>query len=788
MQCFTELTPPTAVTHSLYLPFTSPNARNLIVAKSSLLQIFRLKAVSEELDVTAGQEKDRNVGERRVDDEDGFESSFLVADSVLVRSERTTSTKLVLISEYSLSGTITSMVAVKTLSSKSGGHSLLVGFRDAKLSLVEWDPVRNGLTTTSIHYFEQDELEGSPWAPDLADCVNYLTVDPSSRCAALKFGVRNLAILPFKQEDEDVAMDDWNEDIDGPRPEKPAFFTNGTKKTDDAPYGSSFVLRFSSLDPSLIYPVDLAFLYEYREPTFGILSSTICPSASLLQERKDQLTYMVFTLDLQQKASTTILAVTGLPYDLSRVIPLPPPVGGVLLVGGNELVHIDQSGKTNGVAVNSFAKQCTSFGLSDQADLDMRLEGCVIEQLSIDSGEMLVILNDGQLCILSFRMDGRSVSGLRVRRVTPGLGGNILTSRASSVTALGRNAIFVGNETSDSIILGWSRKSRQSDKIRAATNGATTVGMDEDPELDLEDMEEDDDDDLYGDAPAKITNPGEKALRPDAANSRAGELTFRPHDTLFNIAPLRDVTFSKPTQDPSPDTDTIADGLQMLATSAAQGSGSLIVLKREIEPSVVGRFDFPEARGVWTVSAKKPVAKATRDDTGTDIVANDDGIDTLFHRLMIVSKLSDASVEESSVYALTSTGFEDLTGTEFEPAAGATVEVGTMANETRIVQVLKSEVRIYDGGKSEDSFFLCHSLDPVIEGREQVSYNNMLALMNEFRYGLCYTQSLSLSMNRSITINRPCLDRSCVQFPRVLIKLYADPGRPRTSSDSSHVR
>ena len=50
MQAYTELAAPSAVTHSLSLPLTSPSASNLVVAKGSLLQIFATRAISAELD------------------------------------------------------------------------------------------------------------------------------------------------------------------------------------------------------------------------------------------------------------------------------------------------------------------------------------------------------------------------------------------------------------------------------------------------------------------------------------------------------------------------------------------------------------------------------------------------------------------------------------------------------------------------------------------------------------------------------------------------------------------
>jgi cleavage and polyadenylation specificity factor subunit 1 len=727
MQCFTELAPPTAVTHSLSLPFTSGATTNLIVAKTSLLQIFSIKNITVELEPAGGANedaKDANTIKRQLTDEDGFESSFLVPDSVQLSTLAST-TKLVLVGEYALAGTITSMARIKTPESKSGGESLLLSFKDAKLSLVEWDPERHGLSTVSIHYYEQEEIGGSPWDPYLSNCFNYLTADPRSRCAALKFGARNLAILPFRQGDEDTEMDDWDEELDGPRPTA-AIVANENKEHEDTPYAPSFVLRLSSLDPALIHTVHLAFLYEYREPTFGILSSTLSPSSSLLDERKDQLSYMVFTLDLHQKASTTILVVRGLPYDLFKVIPLPSPVGGALLVGGNELIHIDQSGKANGVAVNALAKACTSFGLVDQSSLEMRLEGCAVEQLSADNGEMLIVLNTGELAILSFRMDGRSVSGLSLRRV-PAESGVHIGAQASCASLINLNSMFIGSEDTDSVVLGWSRKLKQAGRRRSQPTIDT--GDDADADLDGSDEDQDeDDDDLYGDATAAIPMKGEVAV--DSANSKAGDYVFRIHDSLVNIAPLRDVTLSKP-ESPSDKDDgevsgNIRSDLELIGVTGRNTSGSLAILKREIEPNVIGRFEFPEARGIWTLCAKRPSTKTLEPEKSEFTLNTDSDLGAQFDRLMIVSKSMEDAPEESSVYVLTAAGFEALADTEFEPAAGATIECGTVGNGMRVVQVLKSEVRSYDGGRS--------SLFPsfLLPGIDEASLRCMLPNIGEY--------------------------------------------------------
>ncbi|KAI2638548.1 CPSF A subunit region-domain-containing protein [Xylaria nigripes] len=696
MQCYAELTPPTAVSHSISLPFLSAQSNNLVVAKSSLLQIFTTKAVSAELDNARNsslQSPADQPYDPPINDDDGLETSFLGADSALVRFDRSHYTKLVLIAEFQLAGTVTGLAAIKSPSSASGGEALLLAFKDAKMCMVEWDPVKYSIQTTSIHYYEQEDLQGSPWAAPLSYYVNFLTADPGSRCAALKFSTRSLAIVQFKKLEEDVDMQDWDEELDGPRPVKESSTTlaNGTSSNQETPFSTSFVLRLPNLDPSLIHPVHISFLHEYREPTFGILSST--SSLSSVLGRKDQLSYMVFTLDLEQKASTTILSVNGLPQDLFRVLALPAPVGGALLIGTNELIHVDQSGKTHGVGVNSFSKQATSFSLIDQSELELRLEGCQIEIISAENGELLMVLNDGRLALVTFRIDGRTVSGLSVQLVAPDFGGSIVPTHASTLTKLGRASLFVGSEDSDSLVIGWTRKQGQLSKRKHRIHD-TSLDLDIDDE-DLEDLE--DDDDLYGEesAPSKQVSNAT-----NGAEARSGELVFRVHDSLVSIAPIRDFTVGTilgSKDETRINQEGVTSDLTLVSVIGRGVSGSIAVMNRAIQPSIIGRFDFPEARGFWTVAAQKPIPKSLQGDRGAASLGADYDASAQYDRFMIVSKVDLDGYETSDVYALTGAGFEALTGTEFDPAAGFTIEAGTMGQHMRIIQVLKTAIHCYDG-------------------------------------------------------------------------------------------
>lgn len=657
MQCYTELLPPSGVTHALSIPFISPSANNLVVAKTSLLQIFSLVDSASDLGSIQSEEKPRQ--------------------------DRLQGTKLVLIAEYTLPGTVTNLGKVKILDSKSGGEAILVACRHAKLSLIEWDPERHEISTISIHYYEGEDSSYSPWVPDLKSCVSHLTVDPSSRCAVLNFGVRNLAILPFHQPGDDLVMDDFDPDIDG---EKPDHEMNGVEEEPkggdsqfQTPYASSFVLPLTTLDPSLLHPISLAFLYEYREPTFGILYSQIATSSSILHERKDIVFYSVFTLDLEQRASTTLLSVPRLPSDLSQVVPLPPPVGGALLIGANEIVHVDQAGKTNAVGVNEFARLASSFSMADQSDLAMFLERCTVEQLGAENGDMLLALSNGDTAIISFKVDGRSVSGVSVQRISERSGGSILKSSTSCSASLGRGRVFLGSEEADSVVLGWSRTSSSTKKSRAP------VTQDADELMGLSDEDDVYEDDLYSTSVATDRDQQQTFQN----ESGIGDYNLRLHDRLWTLAPMRDVTLGKPagTTEDSHNIPTLSAELELVVSQGSGRAGALAVLQREIDPVPINTFQVEDAQGVWSISVKAPKSDAQPSGKA-------------FDSYLILSKYKAADKEESIVYSTANDTPQEIKAPEFNPNEDCTIDIGTLAEGSRVVQALKTEVRSYDSGKS----------------------------------------------------------------------------------------
>jgi cleavage and polyadenylation specificity factor subunit 1 len=748
MQCYSELAPPTAVTHSVGLPFLHAKASNLVVAKTSVLQIFELKTVSTEAAANA------NDGAQSPQDSeaDAFDLS-------LHRLEQTC--KLVLVSEHVLSGTVISLKRVKTINTKSGGDALLIAFREAKLTLVEWDPESFSVSTISVHYYEGESLQTCPWAPELSLCRNYLTVDPNSRCAALKFGQRHLAILPFRQIVDDLGEDDFDEEMED-APEKSTLERRATgtelTATPQTPYSSSFVLSLTTLDPSLTHPIHLAFLHEYHEPTFGIMSSVRSLGAALLHERKDTVNYTVFTLDIEQRASTTILTVSGLPNDLYEVIPLPLPVGGALLLGTNELVHVDEAGKTNAVAVNEFAKEVSAFAMADQSDLSLRLEGCVIQQIG-DSGHVLIVLKSGELAILTFSLEGRSVLGLHVHKVPADRGGAVLPTGVSCASSLGRGRVFMGSDDTNAVILGWSKKAAQLTRKRSRADMMT-----EDAEESFDEADLDDDDDIYGnDAPTE-----ERTSRNSMSDSSdPTSYIFRIHDKLPNYAPVGDISLGDSSAPFAETKDRIdlqtTSKLELLYPTGRGIAGGLARLKREIDPQIHIRTEIPNAKALWSLHPRRSAVK----ELGKAQESNDQlSVDVEFDEYVVVSLVTESGSEESALYSVTSKGLKPTEKEDFDAEAGATIEIGTIAGGTKIVQVLRDEVKCYDAGKSPSISLV--SVYAVCETRDLVL--RVFGMLTSF------------TMTSIITSLLPCVGYLCFHFGSFAEAVADLSGRPRYSA------
>jgi cleavage and polyadenylation specificity factor subunit 1 len=365
-----------------------------------------------------------------------------------------------------------------------------------QVSILFWEAPLHSLTTLSIHFYERENLK-SPF-PD--GTPPHLLRDHASRCLLMRFYTDVYAILPIRQPDDDI---DEMTDFD----------------LEKKPYYPSFVVTANQIDKTLAHIRDECFLHEYREPTLAILYSGTSTGSGLLDLRKDTVTLLAVTLDLQQRASTTIFTVPGLPYDCFRVISLPSPTGGLLVLGTNQLIHVDQAGRCVAVGVNIYARRSTAFPMTQRPELELRLEGATPIPIHGEDSDILLGLRDGTFIRCRFLRDGRNVTDMDIERVDLSKIPNAVISGYSCAASLDDERVFFGSQTGDSLLLGYSSQTRRDASV-------VKIGMNDT----VDDLAG-----IYGDEDEEASLPAVK-----------GKLRLQIHDFLMNTAPIRDAILATP--------------------------------------------------------------------------------------------------------------------------------------------------------------------------------------------------------------------------------------------------
>jgi len=431
------------------------------------------------------------------------------------------------------------------------------------------------------------------------------------------------------------------------------------------PYYPSFVVNASQLEESIAHVIDEAFLYEYREPTLAILYAGIRTSTGLLEHRKDTVSLVAVTLDLQQRASTTIFSIQGLPYDCFAVIPLPPPVGGLLVLGINQVIHVDEAGRRVAVGVNSFAEKSTAFHMNERPELQLALEGAIPVSLENEDGDVLLALRNSTFVQLRFNRDGRNVTDIQLETLEISRIPEVGIAGFGCAVLLQSERVFLGSTTGDSILVGYTSGA----KCQEA--GAVTVGMNDTV---------DDLDDIYGDDENNEAPSGVKGK---------GKMRLLIHDYLFSTAPIRDAVFAPPSFSETAtflQKDVISER-ELVCTTNCDTAGAISIFRKSIIPSVVARLPAPNFISFATLRTK-PVVQ------GMDLAP----LTADFDQYLLASRGRETVLYKVVLYKVAEV-FEEVRGSEFN-TSGATIASGTLLDGALWAQVVSGVIRIYNNGLS----------------------------------------------------------------------------------------
>ncbi|THC92260.1 hypothetical protein EYZ11_008267 [Aspergillus tanneri] len=177
--------------------------------------------------------------------------------------------------------------------------------------------------------------------------------------------------------------------------------------------------------------------------------------------------------------------------------------------------------------------------------------------------------------------------------------------------------------------------------------------------------------------------------------SISGFYSFRIHDRLLNVGPLRDIALgpSSPNWETKGSYDErLPSDLELVASQGSDRSGGVVVMKRTIDPLVFASIPTESANCVWTASV------INSNTTIPEISENMQ--DREWQHYAIVSIRSVTDKEESVVFQVKGHDLVPFKAPEFNPNGDLTVKIETLTSKNRVVQILQNEVRSYDAGQT----------------------------------------------------------------------------------------
>lgn len=562
--------------------FVSRVICNVVVARSNLLRIFEVREEPCPIQNQADDERERRSkvrrgteaveGEVAMDEQgDGF---INIAKSQKCPTHTPTVTRFYFVREHHLHGIVTGIEGVKIMSSLEDRlDRLLISFKDAKIALLEWSDAVHDLITVSIHTYER--------APQLMSIDSSLfrtelRTDPISRCAALSLPRHALAILPFYQSQAELEVMDQDQ-----------------SQAKDVPYSPSFILDLpAQVDQNIRNVIDFAFLPGFNNPTIAVLFQTQQTWTGRLREFKDTVRLVIFTLDIVTQNYPIITSVEGLPHECLALLPCGTSLGGVVIITSNAIIYTDQSSKRVVLPVNGWVSRISDIPLPSLTPEEQLRNICLegSRAVFVDDRNLFVILKDGTVYPLEIVVDGKTVSKLTM---SPPLA---QTSIPSVLRKLDDDHFLVGSSVGPSVLLKAAHIEEEVAEDHDMEAAPATVVYDAD------DMEFDDDDDIYG--------PSKMVSEPTTSSSTNGKTVTKKTRTVIHLSlrdslpaygPISDMTFSLAKNGDRPVPELVA----------ATGSGFLggfTLFQRDLPVRTKRKLHvIGGARGLWSLPIRQPV-------------------------------------------------------------------------------------------------------------------------------------------------------------------------------------
>uniref|UniRef100_A0A8C1STD4 Cleavage and polyadenylation specific factor 1 n=1 Tax=Cyprinus carpio TaxID=7962 RepID=A0A8C1STD4_CYPCA len=597
--------PPTAVEFAVYCNFISSQEKNLVVAGTSQLCVYRV-----------------------------------IYDVEFYWGSTSRKEKLEQVASFSLFGNVMSMASVQLAGANR--DALLLSFKDAKLSVVEYDPGTHDLKTLSLHYFEEPELREG-FVQNVH--IPMVRVDPENRCAVMLVYGTCLVVLPFRRD----TLTDEQEGIVG----------EGQKSS----FLPSYIIDVRELDEKLLNIIDMKFLHGYYEPTLLILFEPNQTWPGRVAVRHDTCSIVAISLNIMQKVHPVIWSLSNLPFDCTQVMAVPKPIGGVVVFAVNSLLYLNQSVPPFGVSLNSQTNGTTAFPLRPQEEVKITLE--CSQSSFITSDKMVISLKGGEIYGLTLITDGmRSVWAFHFDKAAASV-------LSTCMTTMEAGYLFLGSRLGNSLLLRYTEKLQETPmeeeppnkkkRVDAVANWAGKANLPDE----LDEIE------VYGSEAQSGT--------------QLATYSFEVCDSILNIGPCVSASMGEPaflSEETNPEPD-----LEVVVGSGYGKNGALSVLQKSIRPQVVTTFELPGCHDMWTVihceeKPEKVVCVTKQEPTVED--------DKNKHGFLILSR------EDSTMILQTGQEIMELDTSGFA-TQGPTVYAGNIGDNKYIIQVSPMGIRLLEG-------------------------------------------------------------------------------------------
>lgn len=556
---------------------------------------------------------------------------------------------LVLVCHYRLHGNVQSMSVLSSggIDGGRGRDSIILTFQDAKVSVLEFDDSINGLRTSSMHCFEGPDWlhlkrgrESFPRGP-------LVKSDPQGRCAGvLVYGLQMIILKAAEAVSSLVG-------------EENCLSAGGAVS---ARVDSSYVTNLRDLEMKHIK--DFVFINGYIEPVMVILHERELTWAGRVSWKHHTCMVSALSISTTLKQHPRIWSATNLPHDAYKLVAVPSPIGGVLVLCANTIHYHSQSSSCI-LALNNYAVYGGQEMLRSKFDVELDASNATwltndVAMLSTKTGELL---------LLTLVYDGRIMHRLELSK-----------SRASVITSdtttIGSSFFFLGSRLGDSLLVQF-------------TWGAGNLGIKEEVG------------DIEGDIPAakKLRRSSHDALQdllsgeelslyssgPNNAQTAQKSFSFAVRDTLINVGPLKDFSYGlRRNADDKAKGIAKQSNFELVCCSGHGKNGALCVLQQSIRPETITQEGIPGCKGVWTVyykSARNQLVNSSK------LAVDDDE----YHAYLIIS------LEARTMVLETANNLEEVTEKVDYYIQGSTIAAGNLFGRRRVIQVFAGGARILDG-------------------------------------------------------------------------------------------